>query len=625
MNASDIEALPGGVVSAFGDLESRIMSDIVRRIQINASITRSADWQITRLKQLGQSNQEIKKAIQDTLKLSDKAIDDIYAEAVKAEYIRSADLYTKTGNTMVSFADNAELQSLMDAVKKQTKDEFVNITQSLGFVTQEGGKLKALDITTFYQKTLDKAIGDISSGAFSYSESLRRTVKDMTNSGLRWIDYESGRHNRVTVAARRATVTGFNQTMSHLNEKTAKDLGTDSFEITWHAGARPDHQWFQGKVKTMKQLIEECGLGTPEGIKGPNCMHDYLAFVPGASVRTYTDAQLKQMNDAENVPKKYNGREYTTSEALQRQRQLETNMRAQRQEISLLKQGGGDPLDIQNAMSRYQGTSAEYTGLSKAMGLPQQRERVTIDGLGRITGKGTVAPVSAAIAKIEKPLFVSAKTLQEAEDYAKQFCKTSDISFKGVDIDIANKINESLNGRFAALEMQKLEKIQAVSQSSKLGKAVFKNGGMASYDTSYNGLYLNTNALKDAKTLDALIKQGDESWDYVMSKAGLLSGDDLKTVEKYIKAGRSLVDGKSVDGIITHELGHHIHVTSLAKSNRDLMIKVYESRGLYDINISGYACKNELEYVAESFSAYSSGEFGKIDPDLLKYFRGLEK
>jgi len=186
------------------------------------------------------------------------------------------------------------------------------------------------------------------------------------------------------VAARRATMTGFNQTMSHINENTAKDLGTNSFEITWHAGAREDHQWFQGKVFTKKELIDQCGLGTAAGIKGPNCMHDYLAFVPGASVRTYTDEQLKQMNDAENVPKKYNGKEYTTSEALQRQRQLETNMRAQRQEISLLKQGGGDPLDIQNAMSRYQGSSAEYTGLSKAMGLPQQRERVTIDGLGRV-------------------------------------------------------------------------------------------------------------------------------------------------------------------------------------------------------------------------------------------------
>ncbi len=65
-------------------------------------------------------------------------------------------------------------------------------------------------------------------------------------------------------------------------------------------------------------------------IKVWNCYHDYLPFVPGASVRTYSDEQLERLNAAENEPKVYYGKEYTTYEALQRQRQLETNMRAQR-------------------------------------------------------------------------------------------------------------------------------------------------------------------------------------------------------------------------------------------------------------------------------------------------------
>jgi glutamate dehydrogenase/leucine dehydrogenase len=33
---------------------------------------------------------------------------------------------------------------------------------------------------------------------------------------------------------------------------------------------------------------------------------------------------------------------------------------------------------------KYRGTSAEYARFSKAMNLPQQRERVTVDGLGNI-------------------------------------------------------------------------------------------------------------------------------------------------------------------------------------------------------------------------------------------------
>ena len=93
------------------------------------------------------------------------------------------------------------------------------------------------------------------------------------------------------------------------------------------------------------------------------------------------------MREEENTPKEFNGKKYTAYEAQQRQRRLETTMRAERQKIKLLKEGGADEEDIIRATARYRGTSAEYSHFSKAMGLPQQRERVYSDGLGNI-GKG---------------------------------------------------------------------------------------------------------------------------------------------------------------------------------------------------------------------------------------------
>lgn len=62
-------------------------------------------------------------------------------------------------------------------------------------------------------------------------------------------------------------------------------------------------------------------------------------------------------------------------------------MRAQRQKIKLLEEGGAAEEDMISVRCRYRGTSAEYARFSKAMNLPQQRERVYIDGLGDI-GKG---------------------------------------------------------------------------------------------------------------------------------------------------------------------------------------------------------------------------------------------
>ena len=62
-------------------------------------------------------------------------------------------------------------------------------------------------------------------------------------------------------------------------------------------------------------------------------------------------------------------------------------MRAQRQEIKLLEDGGADEDDIIVARARYRAASAEYAQFSKAMDIPQQRERVTVDGLGNV-GQG---------------------------------------------------------------------------------------------------------------------------------------------------------------------------------------------------------------------------------------------
>lgn len=99
-----------------------------------------------------------------------------------------------------------------------------------------------------YGRSLDKGMMDITSGMFDYNTVLKRTVKEMTNSGLRFIDYSSGWHNRVEVAARRAIMTGFNQVVAQVNESNAEKLGTEYFEISYHTGARPTHQTWQGRV-----------------------------------------------------------------------------------------------------------------------------------------------------------------------------------------------------------------------------------------------------------------------------------------------------------------------------------------------------------------------------------------
>lgn len=386
---TEIEALPSAMEQLYRSLQLNIMSDLTERLKANGEeITSAADWQINRLYELGVSKDEIDSLIQSTLNVSDDEIDRIYDEVVKSGYARNEELYADKGKEYIPYAENKQLQQLVKAVKNQTKSEYRNITGSLGFAVRNADNtLSFTPLADFYQRTLDNGLMQIASGAVDYNTVLKRAVKAMTDSGLRSVEYSSGWSNRVDVAVRRALTTGFNQVVAKVNEDNAEQLGTEYFEVSYHRGARPTHQVWQGRVYSKKELETVCGLGTVTGLCGANCYHSYSPFIKGIDTPTYSEEELDRMNEEENTPKEYNGRQYTAYEAQQRQRQLETAMRADRQKIELLTQGGADDDTITGAKAKYFQRQDEYVKFSKAMGLPQQWERVTVNGKNALGSK----------------------------------------------------------------------------------------------------------------------------------------------------------------------------------------------------------------------------------------------
>ena len=374
MTQGEIEALTITMEKAAAQLEIDIMKDIVRRIKANEDMTSTAEYQINRLRQLGISDAYIQEQIQTYLKVSTQEMNRIFNDVAENQYEKFGTMYEDAGIVQKPFGDHATMQAVISSALTQTGESFRNISQSLGFAE-------------YYQRTLDNAILGIATGAFDYSSTLNRVVKEMTRSGVRTVDYASGRSYRIESASRTALMTGFSQITRYMNEQTAAELGTDDYEVSYHMGARPTHQWWQGRVYSYQELIYTCGLGTVTGLCGINCYHWYEPFIRGASVRNYTDEELDSMIAEENRPKKYQGKEYTTYTALQRQRKLELQMRKQRQDIVLLKEGEGNALDFLAAQSRYRYTMNEYVTFSKAVKLPQQMERVYMDGLGKVTNR----------------------------------------------------------------------------------------------------------------------------------------------------------------------------------------------------------------------------------------------
>lgn len=376
--------LPLQLEKQFYELQDRIFSDIVRRIKKAGKITSTADYQINQLLLLGSSTEFIEQELKRILEASYPDIWGLYDKVCDWEYVRYKDAYEQINGKFVPLEENEQVQQWSHAIINQTQSELKNITQSMGMTVNINGKAVFTPLAEYYQTYLDRACLDIVTGAFDYNTVLRRVVKEMTASGIRSIDYgKSGYSNRVPVAVRRAVMTGISQLSAQINEMIAKDLKTDTYEVTWHAGHRPSH-WWGGNVYTYKELKSICHLGEGDGLCGWNCRHSYLAFVPGYSIRTYTPGQLQELERREKQTKQYQGKNYTQYQAEQTQRKMETKMRAQRAYVKQLQQGKADENDIMAARARYLNALHQYQGFSKKMGLPEQMERVYMDGLGRI-------------------------------------------------------------------------------------------------------------------------------------------------------------------------------------------------------------------------------------------------
>lgn len=221
--------------------------------------------------------------------------------------------------------------------------------------------------------------------------------------------------------------------------------------------------------------------------------------------------------------------------------------------------------------------------------------------------------------------FTPAKTTAEAEAYAKEHIFSGDFlgktSYKGIDVDMANGINETLE-RITQKYGRKLSGIEVVNP--KTAKGLKALGGSADAPFATNPLtgmvYVNKDIVKNAKALKAYADKGDEAFKLVMANKDKLSGDMRSLAEVYEKAGKDLVDN-SLEGMITHEYGHYLSTAINPKA--DVVSKITDGMG--DHLISGYSQHNVREYLAESFTEYERGDRSKLDPAVIELFEGAIK
>lgn len=384
-----LDALPEELAELYRSLEATLLDEICSRLKLSGELNEVTVQDIRALRSHGISLEEIEKAIQRTANISQRDLQKLLDDVVERNQRYYREVMDFAGmtipETLVSVTDIA-------AIMAQAQREVGNLTRSMGFLVDNGRTMLAP--ARAYQWALDNAEIQVMSGAISYNQAIKSAVKQLADSGIKVVDYESGHRDQIDVAARRAVMTGVSQLCAKYTEQSAEYLETPYFEISAHIGARDtgvgwqNHKAWQGRVYSIRagdkypSIYEVCGLGYVDGLEGANCRHIRTAFVDGVMERTYTADELEHIDDGHDVD--FEGRHYTAYEATQKQRQIERTVRKLKREQTAYKAAGLSE-DAQAVTARIRRLNREYKAFSDAAGLPLQRERMQVQYPEKLT------------------------------------------------------------------------------------------------------------------------------------------------------------------------------------------------------------------------------------------------
>lgn len=377
-----LDALPEELAELFRALEITLLDEICGRLVFADQLNEVTAQDIRTLRSHGIDLKSIEEAISKTAGISKQKLNSLLNDVVE----RNQKYYTE----VIDLAHVTQPETLVDAatvdaIKRQTHDTFRNLTASMGFLV--GNTM--LKPARAYQWALDNAEMQIQSGAISYNQAIANVVRQLADSGIKVVDYESGHSDSIDVAARRAVMTGVNQICAKYTEQSAEYLETPYFEVSAHAGARDkpgpspwsSHKDWQGKVYSIHandiypNIYEVCGLGAVDGLEGANCRHRRNVWVEGVSERTYTDEQLAHIDD--DLGCEFDGKKYTAYEATQMQRRVERQIIKQDRLVTAYK-ASGQKDEYYAANAKLVRLIAKYKAFSKAAGFPLQWERTKV-------------------------------------------------------------------------------------------------------------------------------------------------------------------------------------------------------------------------------------------------------
>ena len=374
---STLDQMPDAFVQLWQQVEEQILQDVARRISKMEALTPTANWQLWRYQQTEAVRNDVVKLLAKYTGKSETAIRKLLLQAATEAIEREDAIYYHYDMEPTPFEENAALNNLLDAGARQTCGTWQNLTATT-----------ANTVTGAFERTLDAAWLKVSTGAFDYKAAVKQAVDSLADD-MPMVTYPSGHKDSIEVAARRAILTGVNQTAGKLQVARMDEMGCEFVETTAHGGARPSHAEWQGRRfhrggavdyrgKHYPDFEAATGYGTGAGLCGWNCRHTFFAVFPElGDPPQWTQEQLRELN-ARNI--EWNGKKYTAYEISQMQRARERNVRRWKKRYLAEDAAGLDATDSAVRLKAARQSLAEF---AQATGGRVDSARVSVPKFGR--------------------------------------------------------------------------------------------------------------------------------------------------------------------------------------------------------------------------------------------------
>lgn len=374
---SYLDAMPDAFVQLAQQVEDEILQDVARRIGKMGTLTETADWQLWRYQQTEAVRENVVKLLAKYSGKSEATIRRLLKEAATEAMEREDAIYYHYNLEPTPFEESAALNNLLNAGARQTCGTWRNLTATT-----------ANTVSGAFERTLDVAWGKVATGAFDYKTAVKQAVDSLADE-MPEITYPSGHTDTLEVAARRAVLTGVNQTAGKLQEARMDEMNVEFVETSAHGGARPSHAEWQGRRfhrggavdylgKHYPDFEQATGYGTGAGLCGWNCRHTFFAVFPElGDPPTWTEESLQELN-ARNI--EYNGKLYTQYEVNQMQRARERNVRKWKKRYLAESAAGLDTTDSAVRLKTARQSLAEF---AQATGGRVDSARISVPKFGR--------------------------------------------------------------------------------------------------------------------------------------------------------------------------------------------------------------------------------------------------